>query len=47
MIEFKSMSIKVIEGGYEVMGDFMMYGMIKKIMIVLKGGKEYDFKKVK
>ena len=46
-IEFKSTSTKVIEGGYEVTGDFTMHGTTKNIMIVLKGGKEHDFKKVK
>jgi len=46
-IEFKSTSTKAIEGGYEVTGDFTMHGTTKNIMIVLKGGKEHDFKKVK
>jgi len=46
-IEFKSTSTKAIEGGYEVTGDFTMHGTTKKITIVLKGGKEHDFKKAK
>lgn len=46
-IEFKSTSTKAIEGGYEVMGDFTMHGTTKNILIVLKGGTEHDFKKVK
>ena len=46
-IEFKSTSTKVIEGGYEVTGDFTMHGTTKKIKLVLMGGKEHDFPKVK
>ena len=46
-IEFKSTKTKPIEGGYEVTGDFTMHGTTKKVTIVLMGGKEHDFKKVK
>lgn len=46
-IEFKSTSTKAIEGGYEVTGDFTMHGTTKQITLVLMGGKEHDFKKVK
>lgn len=43
-IEFKSTSTKAITGGYEVTGDFTMHGKTKKITLVLKGGKEIDFR---
>lgn len=46
-IEFKSTSTKAIDGGYEVTGDFTMHGKTKKIVLVLKGGKEHTFKDVK
>lgn len=46
-IEFKSTRVKAIKGGYEVTGDFTMHGTTKEITIVLMGGKEHDFKKVK
>jgi polyisoprenoid-binding protein YceI len=46
-IEFKSTSTKVIKGGFEVTGDFTMHGTTKKIKIVLMGGEEHDFGKVK
>jgi polyisoprenoid-binding protein YceI len=46
-IEFKSTSTKAIEGGYEVTGDFTMHGTTQKIILVLKGGKEHDFKGTK
>ncbi len=46
-IEFKSTSTKAIEGGYEVTGNFTMHGTTKKIVLVLKGGKEHTFKEVK
>ncbi|HEY3967633.1 MAG TPA: YceI family protein [Planctomycetaceae bacterium] len=46
-IEFKSTSTKVIDGGYEVTGDFTMHGKTKKITLVLKGGKELEFKGMK
>ena len=46
-IEFKSTSTKAIQGGYEVTGDFKMHGTTKKITLVLKGGKELEFKGMK
>ena len=46
-IEFKSTGVKVIEGGYEVTGDFTMHGKTKGIMLTLMGGKEHIFKDVK
>ena len=39
-IEFKSTSVKPIDGGYEVTGDFTMHGVTKKITFPLIGGKE-------
>ncbi len=46
-ITFKSTSTKPIDGGYEVTGNFTMHGTTKKVTIVLKGGKEHEFKGVK
>ena len=46
-IEFKSTSVKPIDGGYEVTGDFTMHGTTKEITLVLMGGKEHDFKGTK
>jgi polyisoprenoid-binding protein YceI len=46
-IEFKSTKTKAIDGGYEVTGDFTMHGTTKEVKLVLMGGKEHDFKKVK
>jgi polyisoprenoid-binding protein YceI len=46
-IDFKSTSVKAINGGYEVTGDFTMHGTTKKITLVMKGGKEHEFKGVK
>jgi len=46
-IEFRSTSTKAIEGGYEVTGDFTMHGTTNPITLVLMGGQEHDFKKVK
>ena len=46
-IEFRSKSTKVIEGGYEVTGDFTMHGKTNTIKLVLMGGKEHDFRDVK
>jgi polyisoprenoid-binding protein YceI len=46
-IDFKSTSVKPIEGGYEVTGDFTMHGTTKEIKLVMMGGKEHDFKSVK
>lgn len=46
-IEFKSTGVKAIPGGYEVTGDFKMHGHTRKITLVLKGGKEIEFKGMK
>ena len=46
-ITFKSTSTKPIDGGYEVTGNFTMHGTTKKVTLVLKGGKEHEFKGVK
>jgi len=46
-IEFKSKSVKAIEGGYEVIGDFTMHGTTKEITITLMGGKEIESRGVK
>lgn len=46
-IEFKSTSVKPVDGGYEVTGDFTMHGTTKSITFVLKGGKEIEVKGVK
>ena len=46
-IEFKSKSVKAIEGGYEVTGDFTMHGTTKEITITLMGGKEIESRGVK
>lgn len=46
-IEFKSTAVKVIEGGYEVTGDFTMHGTTKKIVVKLMGGKEIESRGVK
>jgi len=42
-IEFKSTSVKAVDGGYEVTGDFTMHGTTKKITLTLLGGKEAVF----
>ena len=39
-IEFKSTSVKPIEGGYEVTGDFTMHGTTKSITFPLLSSKE-------
>lgn len=46
-IEFKSKSVKAIEDGYEVTGDFTMHGTTKEIRITLMGGKEIESRGVK
>jgi len=42
-IDFKSTSVKVVKGGYEVTGDFTMHGMTKKVTFAVEGGKEIEF----
>jgi polyisoprenoid-binding protein YceI len=46
-IQFKSTSVKAIEGGYEVTGDFTMHGTTRTIVLRMIGGQEHDFKNVK
>ena len=46
-IDFKSTSVKAVEGGYEVVGDFTMHGKTKKVTVLLQGGKEIEFKGTK
>lgn len=46
-IEFKSTSVKAVDGGYEVTGDFTMHGTTKSITLLLKGGKEIEVKGTK
>ena len=46
-IEFKSTSVKVIDGGYQVTGNFTMHGKTKEVTLDLSGGKEHVFKDVK
>jgi len=46
-IDFKSTAVKPVEGGYEVTGDFTLHGVTKKTTLLLKGGKEHDFKGTK
>lgn len=46
-IEFKSTSVKPIEGGYEVTGNFTMHGKTKKITFPLLGGKEIEHRGTK
>lgn len=46
-IEFKSTSVKAVDGGYEVTGDFTMHGTTKSITLLLNGGKEIEVKGTK
>lgn len=46
-ITFKSTSVKPVEGGYEVKGDFTMHGKTRPVTLVMKGGQEHDFKGTK
>lgn len=46
-IDFKSTSVKVVKGGYEVTGDFKLHGKTKSVTLVLTGGKEHVFKDIK
>lgn len=45
-LTFKSTSVKRVDKGYEVTGDFTMHGVTKQISVVLEGGgKEVEFPK--
>jgi polyisoprenoid-binding protein YceI len=45
-LTFKSTSVRRVEKGYEVTGDFTMHGVTKQITFVLEGGgKEIEFPK--
>jgi polyisoprenoid-binding protein YceI len=44
-ITFKSTSVKAINDGYEVTGDFSMHGVTKSITFNLMGGKVSEFPK--
>ncbi len=44
-ITFKSTSVKAVDGGFEVTGDFTMHGTTKPITFVLKGGRKAEFPK--
>ncbi|QDU92493.1 YceI family protein [Lignipirellula cremea] len=46
-IEFKSTSVKVIDGGFEVAGDFTMHGKTNPVTLTLMGGKEHEIRGVK
>jgi polyisoprenoid-binding protein YceI len=46
-IEFRSKSVKAVEGGYEMTGDFTMHGTTNTITLELMGGKEHNFKGTK
>lgn len=45
IIAFKSTSVKRVDKGYELTGDFTMHGVTKQISFVLEGGKEVEFPK--
>jgi polyisoprenoid-binding protein YceI len=44
-LSFKSTSVKPVDDGYEVTGDFTMHGVTKPISFVLRGGKTIEFPK--
>jgi len=46
-MDFKSTSVKPIDGGYEVSGDFTMHGTTKPITFKLVGGAEKEWKGTK
>ncbi len=43
-MSFKSTSVKAIESGFEVTGDFTMHGVTKSISFLLKGGKMVEMR---
>jgi polyisoprenoid-binding protein YceI len=46
-IDFKSTHVKVIDGGFEVQGNFTMHGKTRPVTLKLMGGKEHVFKGTK
>jgi polyisoprenoid-binding protein YceI len=46
-IDFKSTSVKAIDGGYEVTGDFTLHGKTRPITFRLMGGREVEHKGIK
>jgi polyisoprenoid-binding protein YceI len=45
LLSFKSKSVKAVEGGYQVTGDFTLHGQTKPITFTLQGGKDAEFPK--
>jgi len=45
VISFKTTSVKAVNGGYEVTGDFTMHGVTKSITFPLMGGQKAEFPK--
>jgi polyisoprenoid-binding protein YceI len=45
VITFKSTSVKAVDGGYEVTGDFTMHGVTKPITFPVLGGRKAEFPK--
>jgi polyisoprenoid-binding protein YceI len=45
VIVFKSTSVKAMQGGYEVTGDFSLHGVTKQVKLALLGGRKAEFPK--
>jgi polyisoprenoid-binding protein YceI len=45
VITFKSTSVKAVDGGYQVTGDFTLHGVTKPLTLTLLGGKSAEFPK--